>query len=235
MNELTSLQTHYLKTSNIPIRYAGWSKSRILKDTGKFPMEIDDWLEVTLSCDTIRKPGGVGTTGVGMLFDGPPGEGKTTHSVVAAMEFIRQLPTDEAAIRKIMDLDSNISLMSLKAIKYITFPEFLSMKKASFDEEPAERREITRIIDGLHGRASDDSLNVRLLILDDLGKENSSSYNDTSFDELLRSRYDKGLPTIITTNVMLENWADQYGQAMGSFAHEAFQRIRIQNKDLRKA
>ena len=90
-------------------------------------------------------------------------------------------------------------------------------------------------MDGFHGRAKEDWLNVRVLVIDDLGKEyKGAGYNDASFDEVLRSRYDKGLPTIITTNVPRENWAAHYGEAMGSFAYEAFNRVEITGKDLRK-
>jgi DNA replication protein DnaC len=96
------------------------------------------------------------------------------------------------------------------------------------------KRELYEEMQGFHGRAKDDNLNVRILVLDDLGKEYGSKYVDASFDEILRARYDKGLPTIITTNVLREKWAAQYGEAMGSFAYEAFTRIQLGVKDLRK-
>ena len=234
MSELTPLKRFWLtKASNIPIRYEGWTKERIIEDTGKFPQVIDDWVDKMLDGQIIRNAGGLGSTGVGLLFDGGPGEGKTTHAVVAAMEFIRRLSDDSTEARKILHAKESDYGRNFRAVYYLTFPEFLSMKKASFDEEPADRREISRYIEGLHGRAKEDWLNVRLLIIDDLGKENASTYNDTSFDELLRARYDKGLPTIITTNRMREDWGTQYGEAMGSFVFEAFDRVRIQNKDLR--
>ena len=88
-------------------------------------------------------------------------------------------------------------------------------------------------LDGLHGRSKFDWLNVRILIIDDLGKEYGSKYDDTSFDEILRIRYDKGLPTIVTTNVLLEQWMDKYGEAMGSFANEAFIKVNMIGDDKR--
>jgi DNA replication protein DnaC len=78
-------------------------------------------------------------------------------------------------------------------------------------------------------------MNVRVLVLDDLGKEyKGSGFNDASFDEILRSRYDRALPTIVTTNVMRDDWKHQYGEAMGSFAFEAFRRVEIIGEDRRK-
>lgn len=222
------------KAGNIPVRYQGWTKEAIIKDTGKWPAEIDEWIDLVLEGKIIKNPGGLGTTGVGLLFVGAPGEGKTTHAVVAGLELIRRLPDDDDAIKKIMHVDDKDYGQKFRALRFMTYPEFLHLKKSAFDAEPDERRLIQMQVDGIHGRAKDDQYNVRLLILDDLGKEYGSEYADATFDEILRSRYDKGLPTIITTNVPRENWATQYSEAMGSFAYEAFELIRIQNKDLRK-
>jgi DNA replication protein DnaC len=222
------------KSSNIPVRYAGWTKEKIMESSGKFPVEIDEWLDSMLAGEVIKDPGGLGSTGVGLLFDGGPGEGKTTHAVVAAMEFVHRLPDDDYEAAKILHAKASDFGHQFRVVYFLTFPEFLAMKKMSFDSDGDERREINRVIEGFHGRAREDWLNVRLLVIDDLGKENGSRYDDSSFDELLRARYDKGLPTIITTNVMREDWGVQYSEAMGSFAYEAFHRVRIVNKDLRK-
>lgn len=223
-----------VKSSNIPVRYQGWTKESIIESTGKFPVEIDEWIDQVLAGEIIKNPGGLGTTGVGLLFVGGPGEGKTTHAAVAGLEVIRRLPDDDEAIKRILHVEDKDYGQKLRALRFLTFPEFLHLKKSAFDADPDERKVIQQQVDGFHGRAKDDQFNVRILVIDDLGKEYGSSYDDTLFDELLRSRYDKGLPTIITTNVPRENWATQYSEAMGSFAYEAFHTIRIQNKDLRK-
>jgi DNA replication protein DnaC len=117
----------------------------------------------------------------------------------------------------------------------MTYPEFLSRKKSTFDADGEDKREMNYELDGFHGRSKFDWLNVRVLVIDDLGKEYGSKYDDTSFDEILRLRYDKGLPTIVTTNVRLENWEAKYGEAMGSFANEAFVRVPIIGADMRGA
>lgn len=232
---LTPLKRHWLvRNSNIPRRFLGMEPADIIKHTGSFPAEIKDWLADTLEGDVIKQVGGLGITGVGLLFDGGPGLGKTTHAVTTLMELVRRLPEDDDKARDVLGMASDNYGMSARPVYYMTFPEFLSRKKALIDADPETKKELYREMEGFHGRAKEDYLNVRVLVLDDLGKEYGSKYDDTSFDEILRARYDKALPTIITTNVPREKWAAQYSEAMGSFAHEAFHRVRIIGKDLRK-
>jgi len=233
--ELSGLKRHWLlRGSNIPRRFIGWTEADIVKRMGSFPQEINDWLADALNGDIIKQIGGLGTTGTGLLFDGGPGLGKTTHAVTTIMEFVRSLPDEDRLAREILGMSSETYDMNCRPVYYLTYPEFLSRKKALISADADIARELTREMEGFHGRSSNDALNVRILILDDLGKEYGSKYDDTSFDEILRARYDKALPTIITTNVPRENWAKQYGEAMGSFAHEAFTRVRIIGEDLRK-
>jgi hypothetical protein len=53
---------------------------------------------------------------------------------------------------------------------------------------------------------------------------------------VLRTRFNSGLPTIITTNVERKNWAGLYGDATESFVNEAFLYVPIETTkgDLRK-
>jgi DNA replication protein DnaC len=236
INELSSLKKHWLmRSSNIPRRFIGMEPSDLSSETKPFPASIDGWIEKVLDGKTIKQVGGIGVTGVGLLFDGAPGLGKTTHAVVTAMEIIRRLPDEAAAVAELMKARTDDVGQAFRPVYYLTFPEFLSRKKAMIDADPDTKKQLYMEMEGLHGRAKEDWLNVRVLILDDLGKEyKGAGFNDASFDEILRSRYDKGLPTIITTNVSREKWAAQYGEAMGSFAYEAFKRVRIIGEDLRQ-
>jgi DNA replication protein DnaC len=233
--ELSSVERfkrHWLlNTSNIPHRFLGLEPSDF--ESG-FPAEIVRWQKKVLEGKVVKAIGGLGLTGTGLLFDGAPGLGKTTHAVTSIMEVIRNLPDDQNQIAAIFKGSPEDFGFNSRPVYYMTFPEFLSRKKAMIDADPDVKRQMHLEMEGFHGRAADDRFNVRILVLDDLGKEYGSKYDDTSFDEILRSRYDKGLPTIVTTNVLRENWAKQYGDAMGSFAHEAFNRVSIIGKDLRK-
>jgi DNA replication protein DnaC len=236
VNTLSALKKHWLlRTSNIPRRFLGLEISDLEERSGNVPPQYMQWIDDVLNGEVVKQIGNIGVNGVGMLFDGGPGIGKTTHAVVAAMEVIRRLPDDDEAARKIMGMNSTDYGLNARPIYYMTYPEFLSRKKSTFDADPEDKKQMVYEIDGLHGRSKFDFLNVRLLVIDDLGKEYGSKYDDTSFDEILRARYDKALPTIVTTNVMLENWEAQYREAMASFANEAFVRIPIIGSDLRGA
>jgi len=235
IGELSPLKRAWLyRNSNIPQRFMGLEPADIIRDKGEFPEGITSWVDDALAGNVIKSIGGLGVTGVGLLFDGGPGLGKTTHAVTAAMEFVRNLPDNEEEIAKILGLKAADLGQMTRPIYYLTFPEFLSKKKAMFDADSSTKSLMTLEMEGLHGRSTEDALNVRVLILDDLGKEYGTKYDDTSFDEILRSRYDKALPTIVTTNRKREDWAKQYGEAMGSFAFEAFHRVQINGKDLRR-
>lgn len=236
LSDLTAVKQHWLmRSSNIPRRFIGLEPSDMVKNDKPFPVAIEGWIEKVLDGKVIKQIGGIGTTGVGLLFDGAPGLGKTTHAVVTAMEIIRRLPDDATLLAEMMRAKTDDVGQAFRPVYYMTFPEFLSRKKAIIDADPETKKQLYMEMEGLHGRAKEDWLNVRILILDDLGKEyKGAGFNDASFDEILRSRYDKGLPTIITTNVSREKWAAQYGEAMGSFAYEAFKRVRILGEDLRQ-
>ena len=235
VGELAPIKRYWIaRNGNIPQRFWGHEFSDIEKFTGKLPKEATEWVEHALNGFIIKKPGEIGSTGVGLLFDGKPGRGKTTTAVTAAMEFVRKLPDDPEEARKILYLSPTDYGMKTRVIYYLTMPDFLGKKKAVFDADIDERRELNRELEGFYGRSKDDYLNVRILILDDLGKEYGSEYDKFSFDDILRARYDKGLPTVLTTNKSRELWASAYSEAMASFAHEAFTRVKLIGDDLRR-
>lgn len=236
INTLSSLKRHWLlRTSNIPRRFLGLEPQDIIDRAGDFPSEVATWIDDVTHGHVIKQIGNIGVNGVGLLFDGGPGIGKTTHAVVAAMEFVRHLPDDDLEAVKVLGMNHQDFGLKCRPIYYMTYPEFLSRKKSTFDADHDDKRNMVYELDGFHGRSKFDWLNVRILVIDDLGKEYGSKYDDSSFDEILRLRYDKALPTIVTTNVTLENWEAEYKEAMASFAHEAFVRVPIIGSDLRAA
>ena len=172
INHLSSIKRHWLtRTSNIPRRFFGLEPQDIIDRAGYFPEEVATWIDDAVHGHVIKQIGNIGVNGVGLLFDGGPGIGKTTHAVVAAMEFLRQLPDDDAEASKVLSINQKDYGLTFKPIYYMTYPEFLSRKKATFDAMPEDKREAMYELDGYHGRSKFDWLNVRVLVIDDLGKE----------------------------------------------------------------
>lgn len=224
-----------LNNSNIPHRFLGMDASDVEAHTGSWSPKIDAWIKAVIDGKVVRSIGNLGVNGVGLLFDGEAGLGKTTHSVLCLTELVRRMPDDDAAFRKVFKYSTEDFNPSTRLVYYMTVPDFINRKKALIDADHETRKELSLQLEGFHGRSPLDHLNVRVLVLDDLGKELSTEYNAAGFDELLRTRYDKGLPTIVTTNLEREQWESKYGKAMGSFVFEAFKRVIIGTKDLRRA
>lgn len=234
-NDLPLLKQSWLAYhSNIPRRFWGWEPSDIEKDLGEFDHRISAWINDAIAGEIIMKPGALGTTGVGLLLEGKPGRGKTTHAVITLTEFVRLLPSTPEELSPILSAKPEEITGKFRPVYYLTFVELLLRKKALINCPKEDRDMLFEEMEGFHGRSKHDHFNVRILVLDDLGKEYGSKYDDFSFDEVVRTRYDRGLPTIITTNVSQEDWDKQYGEPMGSFSHEAFQRITLDGKDLRR-
>lgn len=74
-----------------------------------------------------------------------------------------------------------------------------------------------------------------LLVVDDLGKEHTSStkYIEDELNFMLRRRFDAGLTTLVTTNFKLNEISAVYGPPMSSFLHEATRIITVLGADHR--
>jgi len=171
VNTLSPIKKHWLlRTSNIPPRFIGLEPSDIAEKVGSFPDEIKNWLDDVSSGQVVQSIGNIGINGVGLVFDGGPGLGKTTHAVVAAMEVVRNLPDEEVKAASLMHVKQTEYGLGFRPIYYMTYPEFLARKKSTFDMDGEDKREMMYELDGFHGRCRFDWLNVRVLILDDLCK-----------------------------------------------------------------
>ncbi len=171
---------------------------------------VRDWMQLVIDGDVIRAKGS-DSCGLGLLLIGEPGHGKTTLASVLGQTLIRLAPKETWG-----PADQIIS----RPVFFTDYPKLLRLQKRQWDESDETEKSL---IDCIYGEAKPGD-NVRLLILDDLGKEyrTASGWSENTFDALLRARYNAGLPTIVTTNTPMSEWADTYGDSMASFAHEAF-------------
>jgi DNA replication protein DnaC len=191
----------------------GWE----LSDLEQSPAveKVRQWVERVVNGEIIQKAGDP-FCGLGIMLVGNPGHGKTTLASTALQSLIRGIPGEVLGTPG--TLPNRIGA-------FMDYTKLLRLQKSLWSEENEADQ---LLLDSIYVD-SDRMNNVRVFVLDDLGKEyrTTSGWAENTFDALLRSRFNAGLPTIVTTNVELENWGGVYGEPMGSFALEAFVPVKV--------
>ena len=226
LEDVKPIRRMWLKVAGVPRARQGWLLSDCTEVSSDRMEDIQRWLGYVKSGDIIRATGNR-RCGKGLLLWGEPGHGKTTLAVSIIQELITTFPAD------VFKVDAGHSLV--RPCYFATFNDVLDLKGKLMDgtETPDE----AAIYSGMLGECQDDAYNIRVLIIDDLGKEHSglNGWQSNLFHHVLRTRFNNGLPTIVTTNIKLEKWASVYGDATESFANEAFYYLPIaMSEDLRK-
>ena len=204
LREIAPSIRHRILNAGFPIKSLGKELTEL--DNAPAVALVKSWMDTVRSGMVIKSPGSP-SSGLGMMLVGEPGHGKTTLASVALQELILTMPFD----------NTNPAV-------FIDYPKFLRYQKESWQDESRE--------DFMQRLYGDVKNSVDILILDDLGKEyrTATGWAENTFDALLRSRFNAGLPTIVTTNVPMKSWGAVYGEPMGSFAHEAFIPIEVKSE-----
>jgi DNA replication protein DnaC len=147
--------------------------------------------------------------GKGLILVGPAGSGKSRLACATATTVHRAY---------------NTSMMYMPVTNYFALNRDLPGEDDS--QEVARMKELKKQV-----------LRRPLLVWDDLGKEytSASDWVGKEVHRILRTRFDKGLPSIITSNVPLRDWSARYDEAMFSFLHEAFDTCALAASDWRRA
>ena len=152
------------------------------------------------------------------LFAGPPGLGKTMLACAAINETHSRCRFKTVSCRSIPD-DALLVVRQQRApVYFIQLSEFIALHirlirlQARVDRgtiDPMEYEEIEALLEDLKDR-------VKLLVVDDVGKEHrtGSGFAEDEFDLLVRTRHNRGLATIYTSNIPLEQWSDQYSESL---------------------
>lgn len=223
LGDLKLRRNTWVRAAGIPKHLIGWELSDCVEINSAVMAVVQDWISEVADGKVIDAVGQYGTCGKGLAFYGEPGMGKTTFAVAVIQEMMRSMPLD------IFTLNDN------RPCYFISYAALLDLKGETMEGTTEERETLYQ---GLFGESDQDSRNVKILIIDDVGKEHvsNSGWNRSMLHHILRTRFSNGLPTIVTSNIPLAKWGDMYGDATASFAHEAFRNIPLKSErgDLRK-
>ena len=226
LSELPVRRSTWIRLANIPKARIGWEFSDCSDVTENDMKACINWVRLVREGKIIRAEGAK-ACGRGLLLVGKPGQGKTALALTIIQEMLRTFSFDTFAVEKGMSI--------VKPCYFITFSDIVALK-GNLISNPNDDQE--RLFLGIHGDCLDDAYNVRVLVIDDVGKEHTSAsgWQSTLLHDILRSRFNNGLPTIVTTNLPVKAWEAEYGSATGSFIHEAFATIELESirGDLRK-
>jgi len=225
-DELPVRRRSWVQVAGLPKARMGWELSDCKEITKNDMSLAKAWIDKVRDGSVIRAEGKK-TCGKGLLLVGEPGHGKTTFALAIIQEMIRTFPLDAFSV------ESNKALVT--PCYFATFNDIIDLKGALMGEHTDEQE---RLFLGMHGECKDDAYNVRVLVIDDVGKEHTSGtgWQRSMLHHLLRTRFNNGLPTIITTNLAVDAWDAAYGNATESFIREAFAIIELQSTkgDLRR-
>lgn len=214
---LPARRRRWVRNSGIPSQMVGLNFSGVrptLDDVDRHGV-AKRWLEGALRGQVIAEPGSRGC-GKGLRLWGPPGHGKTTIAAAILGTLIERI--DEAHLKgegKHVD----------RPFAFAQFSHLINLRGRAMRPDVSEDDLFEW--DCLMGNSRQREHNVRVLVIDDLGKEYATKWTETQFENLLRRRYYLGYPTIVTTNMPPAKWAANYGEATSSFAREAFLDLEI--------
>jgi hypothetical protein len=130
----------------------------------------------------------------GLAFSGPSQGGKTTTAYLLAHE---QIQTGHGVVA-------------------LTVPDLIERLTDTFKHDERLRGDPDHPPQASHRQLIESLQVIDFLLLDDLGVEKLSEYVERALYQILNARADAGLPTVITTNLKLEEIGHRYGDRIST-------------------
>lgn len=223
-DELPLRRRTWMKLAAVPTNRLGWTLEDCTDVTPDNMATVQKWIARAKSGNIIRAVGNK-SCGLGLALYGAPGQGKTALALAALQDVLRTFSLE--------DFDVKEGNSMARPGYFIQYSSLVELRGALMDSPTNDQ---TRLWEGILGDCKEDTYNIRVLVIDDLGKEHNSGtgWQSSLLHHVLRTRFNNGLPTILTTN--LRKWDTTYGEATESFMHEAFVIVELQSSigDLRK-
>jgi DNA replication protein DnaC len=158
--------------------------------------------------------------GKGLTLLGPNGVGKTMLANVVLSEAQNRGYRVEA-----IELWVYVDLLKDSFV----LRDIVKMGRDDMLDEYVRVRQHLRYIDGMSKRSAD------WVLFDDVGREfpSESGWSQGKLFDVVRSRFDRNLCTLLTSNLSIAELENRYDKGLGSFLNEATEVIVMQGDDFR--
>lgn len=165
--------------------------------------------------------------GLGLLLMGPAGRGKTLLAHLACDAVLNA----ETYIRGTSSRDV---LLALSVHGYLDLfrreMDCMDLVRKAGDQDAAtEYMKIEKLLQRIRTK-------IKVVLIDDIGKEHrtATGYAKNQIERMIRARGNRGLPTIITTNLGGDELAETYGVSFASYMLQVCVPVVVGGDDFRR-